>query len=679
MNDSAAVADGPPLAGSTPGLQYVPAPAWIRNDPDPTVPEGELEDVTDDGILRVLHDRQVSLVEPGVSAYVHFVQRVMTRAGAERAANLAIEFDPDHERLEIHTIRVRRNGSLIELARPGAMELLRRESNLERLALNGRLTASFVVPDLRVGDELEIAATHSTSLAVLRGRHASWLVFDAGAPWIETRLRVLHAATRPIALREFNSHPPAEISAVGGNEELRWSLTGQKRLPPEDLAPPWTLKKPCYQLSEFSTWNEVAQIFVSHYQAGELPPEVEAARAGIAAAGSDPSLRAVEWLRFVQGALRYFALSFGDGRLLPRDLDTIWSRRFGDCKDAARLYVAGARALGLDACAALVSTTTGPGLNKLLPAAQLFNHVIVRVRIDTDTYWLDPTLPQQGGTLQKIRIPHAGWALPLTADSNALEALPPPSADNVLHCEDRLTVSKRVDSAARLARQLTFSYWMADKVRHRIANDGSSKVAQQLLQDFKVSWPQAKEAEPPAFTDDPDGNQMVMRCAYEIPSPWKTEASKKSRVRLSLTDPVTSKEFPTLTVRQRRCPILLGLPRRVSWRATIEMPILWSGGGWIHFLETPGLRLTDDLRVEGTTLIVVRDLMVSDWSTPADKADDYIRIATQAHQNTINFFASARFNRIVPSRNVVLSRVARALLRVVLFLIILAVIRSLLP
>ena len=87
-----------------------------------------------------------------------------------------------------------------------------------------------------------------------------------------------------------------------------------------------------------------------------------------------------------------------------------------------------------------------------------------------------------------------------------------------------------------------------------------------------------------------------------------------------------SKELSRLRVRQRRTAILLGLPRHVSWRAIIEMPARWSGSGWMHFLEGPGLRLTDDLRIEDTTVTVLRDLTVGDWSMPADKASDYVRI-----------------------------------------------------
>ena len=679
MNESEAVASSAALAtAALPEIHYVSPPAWIRTDPDPTVPDGALDELTDDGVLRVLLDRQVSLMEPGVATYTHVVQRALTRAGAERVANLAIEFDPDDERLEIHTIRIRRGGSFIEFARPGAMQLLRRETKLERLAINGRLTASIVVPELRVGDELEVAATHHAALAVLSGRHAGWLVFDARHPWLEMRLRLLHPKTRPIALKAFNSPPPPDVIPFADGQDLRWSLIAQKRLPAEDLVPPWAINRPCYQFSEFTTWNEVAQIFVSHYQADELPPEIEAARAAIAAKSTDPSVRAIEWLRFVQGALRYFALSFGDGRLLPRGLDTIWSQRFGDCKDAARLYVAGARALGLDACAALASTTHGLSLNEWLPAAQHFNHMIVRVRIGAETHWLDPTLPSQGGKLQQVLIPHAGWALPLTTETNALEALPLATPVRVLDCEDRLTLGKDLDSPGRLSRQMTFSYWSADNVRHGIADDGSSKAAGRLLQQITAHWPDAVESEPPTFSDDPESNQIIMRCGYEIRSPWALSQSGQGRRHIALLDTVTGKELPSLAVTQRHSPILLGHPRSVRWRATVQMPPNWSGSGWSEVLEAPGLLLTNNLQIEDTTVTATHEVIISNWSMPSDKAADYVRLETETRKNTIQLFATVGMYRIVASGESSPDRTARnVVLRVGVALFVLMIIQAL--
>lgn len=677
MSDTGEDATQPAIGpDSQEALLYGPDPAWVESRHAPTVPDQALEDFTDQGVIRILHDTQISLMDPGVAVHIRVLQRIVTRTGAERAANLAIEFDPNHERIEIHSICVSRAGHATEYARSDAMQLLRRESQLERFTLNGRLTASFVVPDLREGDLLEIRFTQFSSYPVLSGRYCGWLIFNAYAPWIETRIRLLHPVSRPVALKPFNTPPAFEANAHGGRKDIAWSLAGQKRLAFEDLMPPWTVKNPCYQVSEFSTWNEVARLFAPHYEAGGLPKGLTAACDDIATSGSDPETLAVEWLRFVQKTLRYFALSLGDGGLLPRDLKTIWMRRFGDCKDAARLYVAGARRLGLDACAALVSTTHGLGLNEFLPSPQIFNHVIVQLKVGDRKYWLDPTLPSQAGTLRQLVAPHAGWTLPLTADTQALEALPEAASVEIVHCEDRVALGPKVDSPARLERRFDLRHWAADGVRHRIANDGSGKLAAQILQELISIWPKASEVGPMTLEEDARNNKLTIRCAYDIPSPW-VGIEDGRRQALLLLDTVTNKELAKLQVTRRHSPIMLGRPRRVSWRATVEMPRRWSGKGWQQRLEEPGLRFTGNLKMSGKEVAVEHELTVGAWSIGPDQANSYVRVVTKANQNVTQLFARAVRGRIVcpngPWKRLLASRWRRAALIVIVYILILTI------
>jgi transglutaminase-like putative cysteine protease len=391
-------------------VPHTPLPSWVRYEPWPEETEDPRGTWTDNGIRRVLYETQISLLQPGVARHIRVVQRVLTRAGAEHAAQIVLEFDPAHERLELHHLRVWRGESCIEHGRLGAdtVQLLRREDQLERFTLNGRLSATLLIPDVRVDDRVEVAFTHHANNPVLSGRYGGWIAFNSYAPWIETRYRLLRPLARPLQLKGFADPPETVRETLGEVEESSWSLLHQNRSVLEDLLPPWIIKSPCYQVSEFQDWREVAELFEPHYRDDTLPQAIAAELERLRAQYPSDAQRAAEWLRLVQRDLRYFALSLGEGGLVPRSLEAIWNGRFGDCKDAARLYVAGARRLGLDACAALVSTTHGLGLRDFLPSIQAFNHMVVRLQLQGATYWLDPTLQPQGGTLAHIGFPHAG-------------------------------------------------------------------------------------------------------------------------------------------------------------------------------------------------------------------------------------------------------------------------------
>ena len=90
---------------------------------------------------------------------------------------------------------------------------------------------------------------------------------------------------------------------------------------------------------------------------------------------------------------------------------------FARCKDAALLYVAGARRLGLDVCPALISTMHGPLLAEFLPSATVFNHCIVRLRLDRRSFWLDPTQRAHFGDLDVVTQPFDGLRIAQGVDA----------------------------------------------------------------------------------------------------------------------------------------------------------------------------------------------------------------------------------------------------------------------
>lgn len=625
----------------TDAVRCVPQPAWVEHHPWPAE-EGQSHDsYSDNGLLRVLYDVQVSLLQPGVAWHLRAVQRILTRSGAERAAHVAIEFDPASDRLEVHYIRVWRGDDCIEHARPSEFQILRRETQLERLALDGRLTATLLIPDLRVDDRLETAFTLYSANPTLSGRYAAWNAFKSAAPWIETRQRLIHPLERRVFFKAFNEPPATRSDIHDGIKELSWSILGQRRVFVENLLPPWYLRYPCYQITEFEHWSEVASVFEGFYRDVILPSELIKELDELAVQHTAEAERAVEWLRTVQTKLRYFALALGEGGLVPRSLEQIWAKRFGDCKDAARLYVAGARYLGLDACAALVSTTSGENFSEYLPSPQLFNHVVVRVRLGGGaTYWLDPTLQLQGGPLEQMALSYASWALPLTVGTTELERLPGLQPVQHIRCEDSLKLGPNVNSPAVLERRIDFGFWTADALRNRLEGDGTSRLAAQLLQEQKRIWPDVVEHAPLQIQDDFLNNRLSVLCSFEIRGCWKRN-DRDARVLFEIADPFLGNELAPLDDLRRIGEIFVGRPRKATWRATLQMPREWQGTGWNQALSESGIQFRSDLRISGATVVAERELEIVAPTVAAMKAQGYSQIVEKLRQNVITLWATA--------------------------------------
>jgi transglutaminase-like putative cysteine protease len=634
------------MHGGPPNLvQCVPVPDWVDHAPYASQKPDSSDDYTLNGVCQLLFDNQICLTGGEPAWHSRTARRILTRAGAEQVAHFAVEFDPGYERLDVHHVRLLRGDEIIEHAKPDAIQTFRRETSLERMILNGRLTATLLIPDVRVDDVVECSFTVRGGHPVLGGKLTTWTVFDCFNPWLETRHRLIRPNARNIVTKAFNDPPSCEVVERDGSKDSRWRYAGQRRRDGEDCTPPWLLLAPALHHTEFSSWNEVAKLFVSHYQHAEIPDGLVEEIDRLAALHPAPAEFAVEWLRFVQRGLRYFALSLGEGGLIPRSVEAIWASRFGDCKDAAQLYVAGARRNGLDACAALVSTTLGPSLDGFLPSPAVFNHCIVRLRLSGATYWLDPTCPPQGGTLDNVFQPHTGWALPLTVEADRLEDLGGRSTVHFLHCDDDLHLGPRRDSPAKFRRQIDYFSASADATRNRIANDGSGEYAKQALKELQAIWPDATEVAPMEVHDDQVKNRFTTILTYETRDCWKDESGALS---LDIVDTTLPGELMPLNMTTRQADIFLGRPRKVTRRARIHMPCRWGGMGWNYESGAPDIRYTDRLDFSGRTIENAKEFEIGAWSLPPKNADLYREVVDKLRINVLKIPAQTRFGKVRP-------------------------------
>src|SRR5437868_7519986 len=85
--------------------------------------------------------------------------------------------------------------------------------------------------------------------------------------------------------------------------------------------------------------------------------------------------------------------------------------------------------MGFDSAIALVNTTAKHALDDWQPSPIAFDHAIVQTRLAGKTYWLDPTMDSQRGTLDQYYDPPYERALALREDSDSLERIPTPKFD----------------------------------------------------------------------------------------------------------------------------------------------------------------------------------------------------------------------------------------------------------
>lgn len=421
--DKSPAAPSPPPAQTADSLPQVPigaAPGWVTPI-QLTAPAGK------GGVVMRLLDVQFRTDDKGLHTFQRQITRFNTAASLQLATNLAVQWQPATSSVVVHTARIHRNGTVIDLLSSGSkFTTLRRESQLGAFMIDGILTAYMPVVDLRVGDELEYAFTTTSANPVLGGRVEEEFAVFPGAAVDQLYIGESHPKGRKLQVRFGSALPAAKAGVAGGyvtNTISAQSYAGPKLASDNPLR---ALENSTVQLSDFSGWGDVSATLSPLFEeaatlAPSSPVRLEVDK--IAKAHADPLGRASAALRLVQREVRYFAELQGLGGYKPISADQVWERKIGDCKGKTVLLLAMLRELGIEARPLLVSTKRGEGTDQTLPKPGRFDHVIVLARIGGKDYWLDGTR-MDGGKVEDLDSPDFVWGLPLGKAVQGLAAIP---------------------------------------------------------------------------------------------------------------------------------------------------------------------------------------------------------------------------------------------------------------
>lgn len=464
-------------------VEKAPAPAWVAPLPAETPASAPTE-----AALRILaFDHQIRFDAEGTHTYTFQRFQILTRQGLSSVGTVNLVWSPPRETIQVHALRIIRDGQAIDVLAGQDFQTLRREDNLESAMLDGRLTATLQPRDLRVGDILELAFTIHDSQGVLAPHLEAFDSVGSGETVDRYRLRALWSDDHPI--RVMASAPWADVRPRRTGHDWVYEIDARDLQPeriPDDIPVRFTLSR-TVQFTDFADWSEASRLMAPLYERAatlEADSPLRAEIERIRAENDTDAGRAMAALRLVEDQVRYLALSMGEGNYTPATADEVWRSRYGDCKGKTVLLLALLKALGIDAEPTLVSTGWGDGLDAQLPVLAWFDHVIVRATVAGKAYWMDGTRIGDR-TLDGLDTPPYRWALPVRAAGAGLDAIvqPPltvPSIDIAMDMDARAGI----DAPAPLVIDITYRRDYATALRRQL---GSIPPAQ-LETMLKSQW-----------------------------------------------------------------------------------------------------------------------------------------------------------------------------------------------
>ncbi|HYC90997.1 MAG TPA: DUF3857 domain-containing protein [Thermoanaerobaculia bacterium] len=572
-----------------------PAPSWVETLAVDTSVVIARQNVRW-GIYDLLADHQVRAGDGSEWQYFRTVRNVLSPSGVQNASELELDFDPSFERLVIHHVEIVRGGARLDALEPDEIRVIEKEDQSENRIYDGERTALLFLRDVRPGDVIDYAWSIAGANPILNGRYTDSYDLSSGVPTRRMRHRLLWPAGKPVQWRGGN---PARI-VDGETQALIWEKRNVDALDVEDELPPWYEPWESIEVSEFTSWGEVAQwanaMFVLDARS---QAEVRALAAKISTEHATRDARVTAAIRFVQDEIRYLGIEMGRNSHEPHQPWETLQARWGDCKDKTLLLVALLRELGLEAYPALVNTRLQQRLAEKLPSPFLFDHVIAQVIDRGRAYWVDGTLSEQGGSLATIETPNDGLTLVVRESTAALSRM-------VTNMKGGVTIEQTYTTTdyaqpTRLTVKTTYSGADADALRAELASLSLEDYAHQRINELAADQPKIQAEGLPAVRDDRGRNVIVVTEQYRVPELWKDgEWSWFPRV---LGGQLTRPETMI-----RSMPLAFAHPLNVQQTATFNFPETLDIEKRISVTETPAFRYDSSVDANGRTVTIRQSL-----------------------------------------------------------------------
>jgi hypothetical protein len=609
----------PVAAAAKPDFKVQPPPAWVQAvappaDADRREPE--------DGLRCMLDDRQVRVTPKGSESFYHYVQQVTTSAAVEKISQLQFDFEPSFQTLVIHHINVVRAGQTLNALRPSEIKVVQREEELNERLFNGTLSAVVFLNDVRPGDVIDYAFSVNGDNPVLEGHYADAFYVAHSDTCALLRVRLLWPSARGLFMRSQPSD--LQHSATQGPDETEyvWERPGAHGVEYEDSTPSWYDPTPYVQLSEFETWGDVARWAAPLYAPGELSPALKA-QIDEWRRLPDAEERVLAARRFVQDEVRYLGIELGTYSHTPTRPSKVFERRFGDCKDKTLLLATMLNELGVRAHPALVNTDLRRTLDEWHPSPYAFDHVIVRAELDGKTYWIDPTISYQRGTLANASTPEYERALVVLPETQALTEIPPTNPSEPTYSVREIYEVKSFDAPVRLSVTTLYRGAEADSARYRLSGQTREDIGKEYLNFYAERVPSIQQDGPPEVSDDERANVITVTERYTIPDFWKD--TKHEFPALYFGDVLTKPD-----VSRRTSPLRVHYPYHAEQLIEIRMPYrqwVWTGE---RTEEDDALRFTTRADADGNVVRVRYAAGTKRDAVPVDKVGKHLAMLDKA-------------------------------------------------
>lgn len=229
----------------------------------------------------------------------------------------------------------------------------------------------------------------------------SWKSRDTHDPVEKSSFEVIIPADQDLRFWCNDDSVKSVIQKENGKKVYLWKAVNQCRLPYdsftdiEDAAAVVRIAPSEFEIEGYSgrmnSWKEFGQWAYSLYKnRGTISSEAISEVKALLNTHDSEKDKIEKVYKYMQSRTRYVNISLGIGGWQPFEADFVHSRGYGDCKALSNYMVSLLKAVNIKAYIVLINSGSRIPMITEFPSNQ-FNHVIVCVPGEKDTFWLECT------------------------------------------------------------------------------------------------------------------------------------------------------------------------------------------------------------------------------------------------------------------------------------------------
>lgn len=508
---------------------------------------------------------------PKRAIFRHYAAKILNAEGLQAMSDISVDFDPSYQSLAFHQVQLIREGAAIDKLATSDIQVLQRETNMERGMYDGSLTALIHLADVRVGDVIEYAYSIEGFNPILGKHYSSTLYHQFVIPVNRVYNRILASSNNDITYKLFNGDREPARQTQNKLTEYTWDLDASSPILYDQNVPSWFNPQKRVSVTTFQNWESVLEwalplFTITDAENPKLPPHPDG--------GLSKEQRIVSLIRMVQDKVRYLGFEDGISAYKPHSPKQVYEQRYGDCKDKSLLLVNLLREEGIEAFPVLVHSLLEKETQNCLPSNLAFDHCIVSLEYQGKKYFIDPTISNQGGGIDNIYCPDYSYGLLIKPGQTDLTEIPPSEKANI-HILETFTVDS-VGGKAGLAIETTYSGRKADFTRSEFSTNSRESIQKQYLDFYSNLYPSISQTKDIIFLDEDrnHSNQVILKEFYEIAEYWQ-ENQEEEGIYCEVYPIVLEAEISYPNSAAREMPYYLGPPYSFSQITQVYLPERW--------------------------------------------------------------------------------------------------------